>query len=96
MKHYRTALKNNPRYIPAIIGTAREYLNQTPAKTKQAQRALNRVLKLNKRHPEATYRLCTLHQSRSRRKAKRYCKRYLKLAPQGEFVESAREIIRSL
>ena len=96
MKHYETALKQNPKYIPAIIGTAREYLNQIPPQTKLAQRALDQVIKLNKNHPEATYRLCTLYQSSARRKAKSYCQRYLKLDPKGEFVESAKEIIRSL
>ena len=96
MKHYRTALKNNPKHIPALIGTAREYLNQTPPRVKSAKRALDRILKSNKRYPEAYYRYCTLYQPTSRRKAKRYCRRYLKLEPKGEFAESAREIVRSL
>ena len=35
MKHFKTALKNNPNYTPALIGTAREYLNQIPPQTKR-------------------------------------------------------------
>ncbi|MAD61414.1 MAG: hypothetical protein CMH49_07880, partial [Myxococcales bacterium] len=96
MKHFKTALKNNSNYTPALIGTAREYLNQMPPQTKKARRALDKILRKNKRHPEALYRYCTLYQPISRRKAKRYCQRYLKVKPKGEFAESAREIVRSL
>ncbi len=96
MKHFKKALKHNPNYTPALIGTAREYLNQIPPQTKLARKALDKILKKNRRHPEALYRYCTLYQPLSRRKAKKYCKSYLKVQPKGEFAESAREIVRSL
>ena len=95
MKHYKRALKQNRNYIPALLGTARHHLNEIPPKTKEAKRALKRVLKRNRKNAEAHFQLCKLMQGTSRRKAKRYCQRYLKLAPKGKYVELAKEVIRS-
>jgi tetratricopeptide (TPR) repeat protein len=95
MKNYKRALKQNRNYIPALLGTVRHYLNQTPRKEREAKRALNRILKRNKNNAEAHFHLCKLMQGTSRRKAKRSCQKYLKLAPKGKYVELAKEMIRT-
>jgi len=95
MKHYQRALQQNKSHVPALLGTARHYLNQIPPKTQAAKRTLRRVLKRDKKNAEAHFQFCKLLQGKSRRKAKRYCKRYLRLAPKGKYAELAKEVIRS-
>ena len=96
LKNYEQALRMNRNHVPSLLGVAQLYLSDIPPKTKKAKKALKRVLKRERKNPEAHFRMCSLLQSSSRRKAKSYCKRYLKLAPKGEFADFAKEIIRSL
>ena len=96
MKNYKRALKQNRNHIPALLGKAKQHLSEIPPQRKQALKTLKRVLRLNRRNAEAYFHMCKLTQSSSRRRAKKHCKRYLKLAPRGKYAEIEREIIRSL
>ena len=92
---YTTATKNDREHPDALVGLARGALRANPPRTSEAVSLLSRALKRAPKLAEAHYQLCKAQIS-SKPKARAACGAYLKLAPDGEFAQDARDILRAL
>lgn len=93
--HYKAAIKKSPKHAPAHLAIALLYLNDGKSRA-AAIRHLKSAAELDPKLADPHYRLCAIYKDGARAKARKHCKTYLELAPEGGFASDAKSLLRSL
>ncbi len=92
IQHYSSAIKVAPDLGEAYAARGNAY--SMLEKIREARSDLLQAIKLSPELPEPYYQLCAALREKSLSEAKKYCRKYLELAPKGRNAEDAQDILR--
>lgn len=93
--HYKAAIAKEPKHAKAHLALALLSLNDRKTRA-TGIRYLEKAAQLDPKLADPHYRLCAVYKDKSRAKARKHCKTYLELAPDGGMARDARDLLRSL
>ncbi|MBU0551520.1 zinc-ribbon domain-containing protein [Myxococcota bacterium] len=92
--NYKKAIQKDKDFGEAYSAAADAYLRMPRPNTNEATTLLRSAIRVAPQLAQPHYQLCAIIKDRSREQAKKHCKRYLELEPDGAYADSAREILR--
>ena len=92
---YKLAIAKDGKHAQAHMALALLSLNDRKTRA-TGIRYLEKAAELDPTLADPHYRLCAIYKDKSRAKARKHCKTYLKLAPDGGMARDAKDLLRNL